>query len=378
MVEINTLYVFKDIAAASDFSTNDKAFKFLPFALASTDEAPPKEDQILASYDNLPPDIITWLLGVDELLGIGVDVINSSLGAISTDFDPLDPRQIATRIIVEHNISFITSAGNNGPRLNSMQALAQAPWVIAVGATDNNCRLLSRSSRGIPEGAQPTVVSSGEADHMEGFKDQQPGTSFAAPKVARVCIFVKKMLQLIFHDLLDIQRGEWSPIRKPIRMPALGFLDTGLDPKYIPPMPNTAKIFYGVGNTVSIGRGNQEKLWYTTLISMLKQQNIVCHVASTPDVIKRALLLMAKQLPDYKPYEVGAGFVSDVVADSFFARFTPSQFVRLFHENGDNLKDEAWLKSLDDELGPLWNDETMSIFEDLFRYSYELYMIKVQ
>jgi hypothetical protein len=258
-----------------------------------------------------------------------------------------------------------------------MQSLAQAPWAIAVGATDNNYKLLSRSSRGGPDGAQPTVVSFGEAEHMEGVDDQQPGTSFAAPKVARVCIFVKKILQIIFHDLLDIQRGEWSAIRKPIRMPSLGFLDTGIDPKYIPKMPDTAKIYYRGGNMVCIGRSNREKIWYTTLISMLKEQKVVCHVAGTPDAVKKALLLMAKKLPDYKPYEVGAGFVSDAESENFFTRFTPSQLVRLFHENGDELKDEAWLKSLDDELGPLWNDEAISVFKDLFRYSYEFCMAKV-
>lgn len=155
------------------------------------------------------------LAGFDYLLTQGaaynVRAVNCSFSA-NTVFDVNDPVNVATKLLTEHGINVVFSAGNTGSGLNSLNPYAVAPWVISVGATDQRGRLADFSSRGAFGSAlfHPTLVAPGvsaislRATGMNAtgalgiagadttrlnagdvpFYTTASGTSFSAPQVA--------------------------------------------------------------------------------------------------------------------------------------------------------------------------------------------------
>ncbi|MBV9216044.1 MAG: S8 family serine peptidase [Acidobacteria bacterium] len=95
--------------------------------------------------------LINVLSGFDYLLDKGaaynVKVVNCSFSA-NTVFDMNDPVNIATKMLTDHGVSVVFSAGNTGPGNGTMNPYAVAPWVIGVGATDQMSKLAGFSSRG--------------------------------------------------------------------------------------------------------------------------------------------------------------------------------------------------------------------------------------
>lgn len=106
------------------------------------------------------------LAGFDYLLTQGtaynVRAVNCSFSA-NTVFDFNDPINVATKILTERGINVVFSAGNTGSGLNSLNPYAVAPWVISVGATDQNGKLADFSSRGAFGSSlfHPTLVAPG-------------------------------------------------------------------------------------------------------------------------------------------------------------------------------------------------------------------------
>ena len=156
------------------------------------------------------------LSGFDYLLtnggDLGVRVVNCSFSA-NTMFDANDPVNIATKMLTEHGINVVFSAGNTGPAAHTINPYAVAPWVVSVGATDTHGRLANFSSRGdFASGFfRPTLVAPGVnvvsvrgsgiatvtgveglagADAQRLSSTELPyyttasGTSFSAPQVA--------------------------------------------------------------------------------------------------------------------------------------------------------------------------------------------------
>jgi serine protease AprX len=157
------------------------------------------------------------LEGFDYLLtrgnDLGVRVVNCSFSA-ETVFDVNDPVNIATRMLTDHGINVVFSAGNTGPGLHTLNPYAVAPWVVSVGATDTPGHIASFSSRGDFASAlfHPTLVAPGVnvvslrgsgisnvtgaegiavgADTQRLSSSELPyyttssGTSFSAPQVA--------------------------------------------------------------------------------------------------------------------------------------------------------------------------------------------------
>lgn len=153
------------------------------------------------------------LSGFDYLLThgdeYGVRVVNCSFSA-NTVFDFNDPVNIATKMLTDHGVNVVFSAGNTGPGNNTLNPYSIAPWVIGVGATDNEGRLASFSSRGSFGNAlfHPTLTAPGVsvigpraigvtgilgllgADFQRLSLSELPfyttasGTSFSAPQVA--------------------------------------------------------------------------------------------------------------------------------------------------------------------------------------------------
>jgi serine protease AprX len=154
------------------------------------------------------------LSGFDYLLAnnekLNARVLNCSFSANAL-YDVNDPVNIATRILTERGVNVVFSAGNTGSGLHTLNPYAVAPWVISVGATDNQGHLASFSSRGDFGSAlfHPTLVAPGvgiislraSGVNLTGtnglaggdaslaptelpFYTTASGTSFSAPQVA--------------------------------------------------------------------------------------------------------------------------------------------------------------------------------------------------
>lgn len=106
------------------------------------------------------------LSGFDYLLsngaGLNARVVNCSFSA-DTVFDINDPVNVATKILTDKGVNVVFSAGNTGPGEHTLNPYAVAPWVISVGATDQNGLLADFSSRGDMGSAlfHPTIVAPG-------------------------------------------------------------------------------------------------------------------------------------------------------------------------------------------------------------------------
>jgi serine protease AprX len=109
--------------------------------------------------------LLSVIEGFDYLLwkgpGLGVKVINCSFSA-DTLYDPNDPVNIATKMLTDRGVSVVFSAGNEGPGMDTLNPYAMAPWVISVGATDEQGRLADFSSRGsFTKLSGPSLVAPG-------------------------------------------------------------------------------------------------------------------------------------------------------------------------------------------------------------------------
>jgi len=110
-------------------------------------------------------DLLSVIEGFDYILWkqqeLGIKVVNCSFSA-DTLYDPNDPVNVATRMLTDRGVSVVFSAGNNGPGMDTLNPYAMAPWVVSVGATDEQGRLASFSSRGsFTKMSGPSLVAPG-------------------------------------------------------------------------------------------------------------------------------------------------------------------------------------------------------------------------
>ena len=189
-------------------------------------------------------DLIHILSGFDYLLDRGaaynVKVVNCSFSA-NTVYDSNDPVNIATKMLTDRGVNVVVSAGNTGPGNGTLNPYAEAPWVIGVGATDENGVLAGFSSRGTLGGAQqPTLVAPGvyvaslrsnvsitsinglgNADLQRLSPAEMPyyttasGTSFTAPQVAgAIALMLEADPTLTPRDVKDILGRDATPLPK--------------------------------------------------------------------------------------------------------------------------------------------------------------------
>jgi serine protease AprX len=185
------------------------------------------------------------LAGFDYLLDRGpaynVKVVNCSFSA-NTVFDFNDPVNIATKMLTDRGINVVVSSGNTGPGNGTLNPYSTAPWVIGVGATDQNGVLASFSSRGVFGGElqTPTVVAPGvnvaslrtapSTTSVGGLGGADPqrlslaempfyttasGTSFSAPQVAgAVALMLEANPTLSPAEIKDIIARTATPLPK--------------------------------------------------------------------------------------------------------------------------------------------------------------------
>jgi serine protease AprX len=184
------------------------------------------------------------LSGFDYLLAnasaINVRVVNCSFSA-NTVFDVNDPVNVATRMLTDNGINVVFSAGNTGPGTDSLNPYSVAPWVISAGATDDQGRLASFSSRGEFGSSlfRPTLVAPGvntvslrastlatvtTIDGMGGndtslsasevpYYTTGSGTSFSAPQIAgTIALMLEMNPQLTPSQVRDILQRTATPL----------------------------------------------------------------------------------------------------------------------------------------------------------------------
>jgi serine protease AprX len=181
------------------------------------------------------------LAGFDYLLrrpDLGVRVVNCSFSANAV-YDENDPVNVATRLLTDHGINVVFSAGNSGPGLHTLNPYAAAPWVVSVGSTDHKGRLASFSARGEFDNltSHPTLVAPGvsvvglrsSGTTLVGTSDipssrrlsvtEAPyyttgsGTSFSAPQAAGViALMLEANPDLTPAQVRDILRRTATPL----------------------------------------------------------------------------------------------------------------------------------------------------------------------
>lgn len=113
------------------------------------------------------------LAAMDEAIRDGVDVLSLSLGGFPV---PLyeDTIAIGSFRAMEHGISVICAAGNNGPIQNSVAN--EAPWIATIGASTLNRRF-------------PAVVRLGNGRYLYG-ESMYPGKGIAAAEKELEVVYI--------------------------------------------------------------------------------------------------------------------------------------------------------------------------------------------
>ena len=131
---------------------------------------------------------------VDDAVADGMDVINISLGGFVTSYSDVDPNSLAIAALegaANAGVVVTVSAGNDGPGAGTIQNLATAPDVIAVGAimNDRTMGYAVRVSGADPYAAVPgTGPTPGKAAFRRAgrcrlVRIQRPGMFSAAARV---------------------------------------------------------------------------------------------------------------------------------------------------------------------------------------------------
>ncbi len=202
--------------------------------------------------------LIFILSGLDYLITNGpafnVRVVNCSFSA-NTVFDVNDPVNIATKMLTDNGVNVVFSAGNTGSGPDSLNPYSVPPWVISTGATDDQGRLASFSSRGEFGSPlfRPTLV---------------------APGVNTVSLRASTIAAVTTVD-------------------GLAANDTQLSPSEVP--------YYTTGNGTSFSAPQ-----VAGVIALMLEANPRLTPAQVRDILQRT----ATPLPPYYEYEVGAGMLN--------------------------------------------------------------------
>lgn len=288
-------------------------------------------------------------------------LMNVSLSPGPLPFDPLEPVNYASRIVATIGHVVVFAAGNDGPKEKTLSPWSVAPWVIGVGAaTRNGDALLPESSIGDPADSRyrPTVVAPGETvvplreggssahgtmialiligkdyagQNLPGCKDVPfRGTSVAAPKVSRICMFILFILKVFLSMDLYLKKilGKKGignvPAVVSIEKAAADVLRlNGIDDPDFDVLhgvsPSALARMFAFFSQLSVrGLYPAEFNWPAT--------------QATPfptSIIKEMLKSMARPMPGYSPHQVGAGFVDEDLATKYLMTVSSADVLRL-------------------------------------------------
>jgi hypothetical protein len=389
--------------------TSIRACAVLPYVALPPGSQPFAEWNVLGVREHYRGDRIMVLQGIDWLIANRVDVIDLSIG-FHQPHDPLDPLHVATKAAADHGINVVVSAGNDGPRPDSLQELARDPWVISVGATDRDGQLLRSSSRGSPLVPGPTVVADGTPERLrqntlvdftkpqvggeptvKSIPKMEPGTSFAVPRVGNAVIFIRKMLEITWALYQACLKGLDQVA---IALPVLGVADTGIDPDFMldDAGPYRRQLLAAHQEQIELPVRGAARDWFGNLASRLTAAGGATGESSdasaapltstephgTPgiDMARRVLCSAATEIAAER-WAAGAGLISRDALERYFAAFGPSQFAGLFLPRTQSVLGAEGLAAIDSELGTLWSDRDIEYLADVFSTGVFLAVVKV-
>ncbi len=100
---------------------------------------------------------------------LNIRVVSNSWGNSAVALDPDHPINVASKALHDAGIVVVFANGNDGPRPNTQNRWASAPWLISVGAAQKDWRLAGFSSRGIfGTDIHPTLVVPGTGGPATG------------------------------------------------------------------------------------------------------------------------------------------------------------------------------------------------------------------
>ncbi|NDK54607.1 S8/S53 family peptidase [Pontibacter fetidus] len=205
----------------------------------------------------------------------GIRVISNSWGT-SGDFDPNNPVNVASKKAYDRGIVSLFAAGNDGPSSDTHNPYAIAPWVISVGAGDKYGRLADFSSRGV-KGEGGTFTMDGETWTYENRPTiVAPGVDIVSTRVIGPVASLEAQ-----HDIET------------------------LDPAHVPYYTHMSGTSMATPHTAGI-------------VALLLEAN----PSLSPAQVKSILQKTATNMPNYEPWEVGAGYVNAYAAVDHIYRNT--------------------------------------------------------
>jgi subtilisin family serine protease len=291
------------------------------------------------------------LAGLDWLMTVECDAVNVSVGPEGRMIND-DPLQLATQAMVASGRVVVVAAGNKGPAIANTLAMARAPWVISVGAVDQEHRLLDSSSRGGNGVPGPTSVSLGQ----NAFVPDEWGTSFAAPRVARAAIYIERALRLLVADLRATAAGSEAKTSAPLPLAWFGIVDTGWDPEVAPYHfgPVSSDLISKGFRAIELVFTPEMRAWANRFVATIDVRQLS---EINPELVRDALLFGATPVAGSSD-EVGGGYIDVGTAMATIRNLTPSTICALLRlpppppSLGENA---VW-----------WDQTRIEIMEDVF------------
>jgi serine protease AprX len=201
-----------------------------------------------------------------------IRVITNSWGDTSdssTDFDPFNPINIATKALYDRGIVTVFSAGNSGPTDSTISGnYKKAPWVITVAAGTKQGKLADFSSRGVKDKGGTVTVDGVDWNWVDEPTVTSPGEAIVSTRAI-------------------------APVS------GLGAPDdvANIPPAYIP--------YYTTMSGTSMAAPH-----VAGIVALLLEAN----PSLSPLEVKQILQDTATNMPGYEDWEVGAGYVNAYAA----------------------------------------------------------------
>lgn len=235
-----------------------------------------------------------------------IPVVNLSLGTTTVGFPTAmnDLVNLATGA-ASGQVLVVVAAGNCGRRPgDSLSAWARPPWVLSVGAADDEAgtTLAGYSSRG---GPGPDVVALGRS----ALDPRRRGTSYAAPRVT----FLARLVVAAFCELGSELRVAQGHPRTGVPAVGAAILDDFGDEIWWEPESATA-----IQALPLLGVRRDVVADLVAALAAAGGADLV--VRATPSLVREVLVSAARPVPGATTAEAGAGFVDlDLVVDRLAA-----------------------------------------------------------
>lgn len=270
----------------------------------------------------------TWVPGCDDKVW---GLVTITLGPVPLHpYNPREPLNIATRQAATEGNTIIVAAGNSGGFVdgNSLNPWSVAPWVVGVGATnEDGTELLKTSSRGVEGLAYeaPTIVAPGESssrfsalEHghlvaIENIKNALPGAIETTVVGSHLYTYTKEKDGRIY-----------------VSMSQEGVVSTQAPLEDVQKWMESQKMST---ETVDIS-GTSFAAEYVSAIC----REIVTRVRALrtelpkplrPKLAKTMLEDMAKPFGNYRPWEIGKGLVTLPIAKEYLSSLTSAHLDQL-------------------------------------------------